>query len=121
LHLNNGLAPAPLVPEGLRVCGEIVSAQRVEGGGSASNLTAEDRLRRWQSFRQRHLGKERALSSTPWEFFPNRTRFDDETAEKKKAAGGVLTAKQAPTGPAPPRRTVCALGTMSLHCIADQL
>src|SRR6516162_9516795 len=26
----------------------------------------------------------------------------------KKAAGGVLTAKQAPTGPAPTRRTVCA-------------
>src|SRR5438093_707638 len=24
------------------------------------------------------------------------------------------------TGPAPPRRSVCAPGTMSLHCIADQ-
>src|SRR5262249_22599462 len=38
----------------------------------------------------------------------------------KKAAGGVLTAKQAPAGPAPPRRSVCAPGTMSLRSIADR-
>src|SRR5437588_6401510 len=37
-----------------------------------------------------------------------------------KTAGGILTAKQAPTGPAPPRRSVCAPGTMSHHPIADQ-
>src|SRR5205085_11986091 len=36
------------------------------------------------------------------------------------AAGGVLTAKQAPAGPAPPRRPVCAPGAMSSHSIADQ-
>src|SRR5438270_12298971 len=37
-----------------------------------------------------------------------------------KVAGGVLTAKQAPTGQAPPRRSVCAPGSMSSHCNADQ-
>ena len=40
-----------------------------------------------------------------------RHRHDPERrliARLKKAAGGVLTAKQAPTGPAPPRRMVCA-------------
>src|SRR5262249_18114000 len=37
----------------------------------------------------------------------------------EKAAGGVLTAKQAPTGPAPPRRSVCAQDAMSLHSITD--
>src|SRR5262245_56612656 len=37
-----------------------------------------------------------------------------------KAAGGVLTAKQAPAGPAPPRRSVCAPAAMSGHCSADQ-
>src|SRR5262249_39178832 len=31
-----------------------------------------------------------------------------------------LTAKQAPAGPAPPRRSVCAPGTMPLSCHADQ-
>src|SRR5260370_22556110 len=38
----------------------------------------------------------------------------------KKAAGEVLTAKQALTGPAPPRRSVCAPGTMSHYSIAGQ-
>src|SRR5437763_4550020 len=38
----------------------------------------------------------------------------------RKAAGGILTAKQAPAGPAPPRRSVCAPAAMSRHCIADQ-
>src|SRR5262249_26385514 len=31
------------------------------------------------------------------------------------AAGGALTAEQAPTGPAPPRRPVCAPGPLSPH------
>ena len=34
-------------------------------------------------------------------------------------AGEILKAKQALTGPAPPRRSVCALGTMRFHPIAD--
>src|SRR5262249_13946800 len=38
----------------------------------------------------------------------------------QKAAGGVLTAKQAPAGPAPPRRSVCAPAAMYHHSIADQ-
>src|SRR5438046_2341431 len=42
------------------------------------------------------------------------------TQHTSKAAGGVLTAKQAPAGPAPPRRSVCAPATMSCQCIADQ-
>src|SRR5438132_6058143 len=33
---------------------------------------------------------------------------------------GSLPPSKPPTGPAPPRRSVCAPGTMSLHCIADQ-
>src|SRR5262249_17345637 len=37
-----------------------------------------------------------------------------------KAAGGVLPASEAPAGPAPPRRLVCAPGTMSLHAYADR-
>src|SRR5262249_50571401 len=34
--------------------------------------------------------------------------------DRKTAAGGVLTAKQAPAGPAPPRRPVCAPTALSL-------
>jgi hypothetical protein len=30
-----------------------------------------------------------------------------------KAAGGALTAKQAPAGPAPPRRSACAPGAIA--------
>src|SRR6266498_1328108 len=37
-----------------------------------------------------------------------------------KVAGEVLPPSKPLTGPAPPRRSVCAPGTMSLHCIADQ-
>src|SRR4051794_36961693 len=37
-----------------------------------------------------------------------------------KAAGGVLPPSKPPTGPAPPRRSVCAPAAMSLPCIADQ-
>ena len=33
---------------------------------------------------------------------------DGFQTSRREAAGGVLTAKQAPTGPAPPRRSVCA-------------
>ncbi len=40
---------------------------------------------------------------------------------EEEAAGGVLTAKQAPAGPAPPRRSVCAPAAMSRHCTADRL
>src|SRR5262249_36509033 len=43
-----------------------------------------------------------------------------EPGLKKKAAGGVLTAKQAPAGPAPPRRPVCAPATRCRRCLADQ-
>src|SRR5256885_11959889 len=37
-----------------------------------------------------------------------------------KAPGGFLPAKQAPPGPAPPRRSVCAPGRCRRHSIADQ-
>ena len=40
--------------------------------------------------------------------------------EPPKAAGGVLTVKQAPAGPAPSRRSVCAPERWRFHCIADQ-
>src|SRR5437016_14442198 len=33
---------------------------------------------------------------------------------------GSLPPSKPPTGPAPPRRSVCAPATMSPHCIADQ-
>src|SRR5687768_3342456 len=38
----------------------------------------------------------------------------------KKAAGEALPPSKPLTGPAPPRRSVCAPGTMSHHSIADQ-
>src|SRR4029453_1433323 len=37
-----------------------------------------------------------------------------------QAARGVLTAKQAPAGPAPPRRPVCAPGRCRLYPTPDQ-
>src|SRR5262249_30354124 len=49
-----------------------------------------------------------------------RVAEDGGNAGTKKAAGGVLTAKQAPAGPAPPRRPVCAPGRCCRHSIADQ-
>jgi hypothetical protein len=48
-------------------------------------------------------------------------RFGDETVEKKQAAGGVLTAKQAPTGPAPPRRHGLRAERCSPNGTADRL
>src|SRR5262245_14134680 len=44
----------------------------------------------------------------------------EEVRELETAAGGVLTAKQAPAGPAPPRRSVCAPAAMSQHSVTDQ-
>src|SRR5262245_45213622 len=41
----------------------------------------------------------------------SRRRKVKEVLEPNKAAGGVLTAKQAPAGPAPPRRPVSAPGS----------
>src|SRR5712664_3275883 len=38
----------------------------------------------------------------------------------RKAAGEALPPSKPLTGPAPPRRSVCAPGTMSHHCNADQ-
>src|SRR5437762_13315127 len=37
-----------------------------------------------------------------------------------RRSGEVLRPSKAPTGPAPPRRSVCAPGTMSLHPNADR-
>jgi WD40 repeat protein len=53
-HLDDWLAPAALEPDDLCLWGEIVSGQRVENGGGVTNLTAEEWLQRWQSFRSRH-------------------------------------------------------------------
>src|SRR3954452_1349684 len=39
---------------------------------------------------------------------------------QRKAAGEALPPSKPLTGPAPPRRSVCAPGMMSLDCIADQ-
>src|SRR5262249_35750823 len=39
--------------------------------------------------------------------------------ERKRPVGSLPPSKP-PTGPAPPQRSVCALGTMSLHSNADQ-
>src|SRR6266542_564155 len=39
---------------------------------------------------------------------------------QEKRPVGSLPPSKPPTGPAPPRRSVCAPGTMSLHYIADQ-
>jgi quercetin dioxygenase-like cupin family protein len=46
--------------------------------------------------------------------------LDDLDNLKVKRGRRVLAAKQAPAGPAPPRRSVCAPGTMSLHPYADR-
>jgi WD40 repeat protein len=55
-HLDDWLAPAPLGSDDLCVWGEILSGQRIEDGGGVTNLTAEEWLERWQTFRRRHPG-----------------------------------------------------------------
>src|SRR5262249_26813941 len=69
--------------------------------------------------------REELTTETPWTQRKRQQRFSLLCVSVvqmclKKAAGGVLTAKQAPAGPAPPRRSVCAPVAMSPHCIADQ-
>jgi WD40 repeat protein len=55
-HLGDWLAPGTLEPDDLRVWGEIVSGQRVEDGGGVTNLTAEEWLERWRTFRRHEEG-----------------------------------------------------------------
>jgi WD40 repeat protein len=52
-HLDDWLAPSALATDELCLWGEIVSGQRVEDGGGVTNLTAEEWLKRWQTFRHR--------------------------------------------------------------------
>ena len=56
-HLGDWLAPPTLDPDDLCLWGEIVSGQRIEGGG-VTNLTAEEWLQRWRDFRRRHHGQQ---------------------------------------------------------------
>jgi hypothetical protein len=54
--LDNWLpAPDNLLPrEDVRLLGEIVSSRRIHEGGAATNLTKEQWLERWQTFKTRY-------------------------------------------------------------------
>src|SRR5262245_56547260 len=67
-----------------------------------------------------HTGAIPTLYDCGWETIGQKySAFEVASERWNEAAGGVLTAKQAPTGPAPPRRSVRVPDAMCPYCIHE--